>query len=105
AGYQAGVDPAFNSVLFDCALGLATASSEATAPPASVAADANNSTNVADTLTNVFVNGATETARTAFDATTLGSFFEAAPYIGAVRNAQDTWWQGWSCGLEAATPC
>jgi hypothetical protein len=36
--------------------------------------------------------------------TTLDSFFSNAQYIGAVRNATDTWWQGWTCGLGAPTP-
>ena len=26
-------------------------------------------------------------------------------YIGAVRNAADTWYQGWTCGLQASRPC
>ena len=105
AGYQAGEDPAFDSVLFDCVLGLATSNSDAAAPAASVAAGTNNSTTVADTLTSTFVNGAAETAVTPFNPTTLSSFFEPVTYIGAVQNAQDTWWQGWSCGLEASDPC
>jgi len=25
--------------------------------------------------------------------------------VGAVRDAEDTWWQGWTCGLEASDPC
>ncbi len=25
--------------------------------------------------------------------------------IGAVRNASDTWWQGWTCGLAAGSSC
>ena len=105
AGYTAGADPAFNSVLFDCVLGLATSNSDATAPAASVNAGANNSTTIADTLTSVFINGASETAAIPFNPTALSSFFRNVTYIGAVQNAQDTWWQGWSCGLEASDPC
>jgi hypothetical protein len=108
AGYQPNVDPEFNSVLFDCN-GLTLAGSDVAAATDSVAADANNTTTVADSLLAAvlggpaFINGPTETGITAFDATTLGPFFEDAPYVGAVRNAQDTWWQGWSCGLEGPT--
>ena len=105
AGYQAGADPAFNSVLFDCVLGLATSNSDASAPAAAVAAGTNNSTTIADTLTSVFLNGAAETAVTPFNPTGLSSFLRNVTYIGAVQNAQDTWWQGWSCGLEASDPC
>ncbi len=105
AGYTEGADPKFSSVLFDCTGGLATAASDTAAAQGAVAADANNSTNVADTLTNVFVNGTAESAVTAVDPATVSSFFDSVDYIGAVENAQDTWWQGWSCGLEASDPC
>jgi trimeric autotransporter adhesin len=105
AGYQAGVDPAFNSVLFDCAAGVETANSDAGAAPAAIAAGTNNSTATASTLINSFINGAAESAVTAFDVTGLSADLEPVDYIGAVENASDTWWQGWSCGLEASDPC
>ena len=105
AGFTAGVDPEFNSVLFDCTLGLATAASDGAAASASVAADANNSTAIADTLMQLFVNGTTEAARPAFDVTTLSPFFTPVNYIGAVKDASDRWWAGWSCGLEAGSDC
>jgi hypothetical protein len=105
-GYDGvGVDPTFNSVLLDCDGGLALAGSDATSPAESIAADANNSTAVADTLTSTFINGSAESAVTALDPSTLDSFFDAVDYIGAVEDASDTWWQGWSCGLEASDPC
>ena len=44
-----------------------------------------------------FVNGANETAVAAFNPTALSSFFDAVTYIGAVRNAADTWYLGWTC--------
>jgi hypothetical protein len=105
AGYQEGADPKFSSVLFDCAGGLATAADDAAAAQGAVDADANNSTNVANTLTSTFINGSAEAAVTAVDPATVSSFFDSVDYIGAVENAQDTWWQGWSCGLEASDPC
>lgn len=105
AGFNAAIDPRFNSVLFDCTAGLATAASDGVAAAASVAADANNSTAVADTLISTFVNGANETARTAFNVTALGPFFTPVTYIGAVRDSSDRWWAGWSCGLEASSDC
>ncbi len=91
--------PVFTSVLMDCP----------TQPSATtlgyINAGTNNSTTVASTLTNTFVNGATENARTAIDPSTLDSFLTATTYIGAVRNSADTWWQGWSCGLAAGSSC
>ena len=105
AGYQEGADPKFSSVLFDCELGLATAASDAAAAQGAVDADANNSTTIANSLTNTFVNGAAESGVTAIDPTTFDTFFDEVDYIGAVENSDDTWWQGWSCGLEASDPC
>ncbi|MEQ9437365.1 MAG: hypothetical protein RJQ02_16200 [Hyphomonas sp.] len=105
AGYQAGADPAFSSVLFDCAAGLETGNSDPGAAAAALAAGTNNSTATASTLINGFINGAAESAVTAFDVTGLSAELEPVDYIGAVENASDTWWQGWSCGLEASDPC
>jgi trimeric autotransporter adhesin len=105
AAWAAGADPTFNSVLFSCTGGLATSNSIAAKPAAAVAADANNTTGTAATLTSGFINGAAEAARPAFNVTTLGSYFTPVTYVGAVRDANDTWWRGWSCGLESATPC
>lgn len=62
----------------------------------------NNNDAFTSTLTGGFINGANETAVTAFDVTTLSSFFSAAPYVGAVRNASDTWYAGWTCNSAAA---
>jgi len=99
--------PTFNSVLFDCPGALASAAT------ALVNAGANNSTGTTNSLTPAkvggrpFINGATETGRTAVNPTTFNSggdtFFTAANYIGAVANASDTWWQGWTCTLDTAT--
>ena len=106
AAFEATEDPSFNSVLFDCS-GLTASNSSAngtTVAPLALAGDANN-VETTNTLTSTFVNGATEAGVTAFDASTVDPFFEATSYIGAVENASDTWWQGWSCGLEASDPC
>jgi hypothetical protein len=48
-------------------------------------------------LTAQFVNGATETAVTAFDAKTWNPFFDTTTYIGAVKDANDNWYKGWTC--------
>lgn len=70
------------------------------------AAGTNNTTNGVSTLTAGFVNGANESAVPGFATiTTINPLFQQVSYIGGVRNASDTWWQGWTCGLTAATPC
>jgi hypothetical protein len=61
------------------------------------------------TLTNqvlTFINGANETARPVVNAATVyPSFFTTTTYIGAVQNAADTWYTGWTCGLAAGSNC
>ena len=69
----------------------------------------NNSDAHVPTFSNVFINGANETAVPATDPTPFNSdafatVNAAAPnrltavtYIGAVRDAADTWYAGWAC--------
>ncbi len=60
------------------------------------------------TLTNqvlTFINGANEAAVTPVNAPAAYSFFTATTYIGAVQNAADTWYAGWTCGLSGNTTC
>lgn len=63
----------------------------------------NNNDAFTSTLTNTFVNGANETAVTPYASIqTLSTFFDAATYIGAVKDAADTWYQGWTCDNATA---
>ncbi|MBC6412834.1 MAG: hypothetical protein GDA39_08165, partial [Hyphomonadaceae bacterium] len=71
---------------------------------AAVDADANNVTDVDNTLDG-FVNGTVEAAVIAAAVPQGNTFLESVDYIGAVRDASDTWWQGWTCGLETSDPC
>jgi hypothetical protein len=51
----------------------------------------NNATGVVPSATGP------ESAVTVFDPTTLdATFFDSVDYIGAVRDANDTWYQGWT---------
>src|SRR3546814_1056701 len=63
----------------------------------------NNSSTYTPSLTDLFVNGATETALTAFDAATLDGFFDTTAYVGAVADANDTWYAGWTCNSATAS--
>jgi hypothetical protein len=68
-------------------------------------AGSNNSTG-ASSLSDTFVNGANETAVPAFAGLSgVNAFFEDVDYIGAVKDAGDTWWEGWTCGLTDSEPC
>lgn len=61
------------------------------------------------TLTSIFLPGPNETAAVGTNPTAIpgsGSFFDAATYVGAFRNATDTWYTGWTCGVgTGATSC
>lgn len=62
----------------------------------------NNNDSFTPSLTSLFINGASETAVTAFNASTLDAFFDATTYVGAVRDANDTWYAGWTCNSATA---
>ncbi|MBC6411571.1 MAG: hypothetical protein GDA39_00940, partial [Hyphomonadaceae bacterium] len=101
-GFTPGSDPAFRSVLFDCAGGVLTRRGGVTGQEA-VDADRNNRI-MTHTLEG-FVNGTAEAAVPAAAVPQGNSFLEAVDYVGAVEDASDTWWRGWTCGLEASDPC
>ncbi|MGY0557261.1 MULTISPECIES: hypothetical protein [unclassified Lysobacter] len=68
---------------------------------AAFAADTNNATGTS-TLTAGFINGANEAAVPAYAGlASINASFVDVDYIGAVKDANDTWWQGWTCGLTA----
>ncbi|MBV5258076.1 hypothetical protein FLX56_06560 [Synechococcus moorigangaii CMS01] len=108
AGYQGvGVDPSFNSVLFDCEGGLTLAGSDAAAAAAAVAADPNNTQQESSLASRLFP-GPVEQGVDAFDVTTLDSFFEDADYIGAFSATEtetNNWAAGWTFGLFPEPDC
>lgn len=67
-------------------------------------AGTNNSSTHTSTLSG-FVNGSNETGRVATNPQTIYAAFDATTYIGAVRDANDNWWQGWTCGLQTGSSC
>jgi len=111
------VAPTFTSVFMSCAIPYRPGNSANPGRSRGVFSAGTNNTEAGTstltaptgtTLTNqvlTFINGANETAVTPVNATSVYSFFENVPYIGAVRNASDTWWQGWTCGLTASATC
>jgi hypothetical protein len=74
-----------------------------------------NNSNFTSTLMNIFVNGANETGVAATDPTPFNADpfatvnaaalnrLEAVTYIGAVRNAADSWYSGWTCNSAYAS--
>jgi len=95
-----GVSPVLNSILFNSACTFPAGHTQAV-----LAAGTSVVTNLPATLTGVFINGANETGVTATNANTVNTFFTATTWIGAVRDAADTWWTTWTCGLPGGTAC
>ncbi|GMM92472.1 hypothetical protein [Qipengyuania sp. MTN3-11] len=95
-------DPDYFSVVGDCSAtrpnrGGDTAPTDAQVQSDFVADSSANNSGFTISLTGVIVNGTNETGVTATNPTTISSFFDATTYIGAVRNAQDTWYRDWTC--------
>ncbi len=92
--------PVFRSVQMQCATTKYIGSNGVTADQVAAifgTGTNNNNDTYVPTLTGGFINGATETAVAAFDAKTLDSFFDTTTYIGAVKDATDTWYRTWTC--------
>lgn len=57
----------------------------------------NNNSAFTASLTSLFINGANETAVVATDAKAIDPFFDTTTYVGAVKDANDNWYKGWTC--------
>jgi len=99
--------PVFESVFMSCATAFVDDGNVTAATIQTIFnAGSNNTANGTSTLANVaaafpFINGANENGVTPFAVSGINSFFENVAYIGAVRDANDTRFQGWTCGLYA----
>jgi len=105
----------FNSVFMSCGLSYRPANAALSA--AAFTAGTDNTAAGTSTLTApasgtslgnqtlTFINGANENAVPVTNASATYSFFVNTTYIGAVQNASDTWWRGWTCGLTAGATC
>ncbi len=58
--------------------------------------DGDAQTPAQDSTLTTFIPGVNENAITATDASALDPFFDNTSYVGAVENASDTWYQGWT---------
>ena len=104
--------PIFKSVFMSCPVSF-NADVDTVEESVTFAAGTNNNTaGGTSTLTSTFVNGANETAVTPVTFSSLAelsasekAFLTQVTYIGAVRNAADTWWQGWTCGIGGGPAC
>lgn len=99
--------PAFNSVFLACGTkAFSTSSSGIGATATKALFDAGKNNNSAGTSTlNGVINGANETAVVASDAKAIAAYFTNTTYVGAVKDAADSWYKGWTCGIEAGSNC
>ncbi|OSZ63240.1 hypothetical protein CAP39_14350 [Sphingomonas sp. IBVSS1] len=110
AADEAGA-PVIRSVIFGCS---GAARDESDVPLATITPIITGNNNllppVTLTLTSLFLPGTFETGATATNPRTAltgtGTFFDETTFVGAFRNATDTWYTGWTCGVGAgATAC
>ncbi|PZN32146.1 MAG: hypothetical protein DIU71_08245 [Proteobacteria bacterium] len=97
--------PVFHSVVMQCAPGtpfVGTGGVTDTQVADVFDAGANNDAGFTATLADTFVNGANEAAVTAADPAAYDPAFDTTDYIGAVRDANDTWYAGWTCNSATA---
>jgi hypothetical protein len=96
--------PVFGSVLMQCGAGPFVGTGGVTVQQVTDVFNAGTHNNSAFTasLTGTFINGANETGATATDPQTLDAGFAATNYVGAVRDANDTWYAGWTCNSATA---
>ncbi|HLL59189.1 MAG TPA: hypothetical protein VK391_04780 [Allosphingosinicella sp.] len=111
AGLQDVGPPVFRSVVLACPTAFRSDNNVTPDAIAAIFGSGTNNNNSAFTisLTSVFVNGPNETGVAATDPTTFNADafatvntgapnrLEAVSFIGAVRNAQDTNFAGWTC--------
>ena len=99
--------PVFESLFMSCATAFVDDGNITAAQIQTIFnAGTNNTDSGTSTLANSaaafpFINGATENAVTPFAVNAVNSFFEDVTYIGAVQDANDARFQGWTCGLYA----
>lgn len=96
--------PVFQSVAMQCAASAFVGSGGVTDQQVAdtFGAGSSNSAALTATLADTFVNGANEAAITATDPKTLDAAFDTTAYVGAVRDADDTWYAGWTCNSATA---
>jgi hypothetical protein len=114
AALQDAGPPVFRSVALACPTAFRDDGNITVAEIQAIFGSGSNGNNSAFTpsLTSVFINGANETGIAATDPTVFNNDqfqtanaaapnrLEAVTYVGAVRNASDTWFAGWTCNAS-----
>src|SRR3546814_17622051 len=103
-GLEDAGKPVYKSVAMQCLPSMPFSDNgvDASLVKSILEADSNSTIIYTPPLTSLFVNGSTETGRTAIDPKTVDSNFFTTNYIGAVKDANDTWYAGWTCNSITA---
>lgn len=97
--------PVYRSTFLSCGAGAAAAGSGITvAQIEAVLTGNNNVLTGTSTLTGTWFPGANELAVTPTAVSSVNILLQNTTYIGAFRDANDTWYNGWTCGLGGTTP-
>jgi hypothetical protein len=103
AGPDEAGPPIIRNTAFSCGQGFADTDADTFESTAySHSGSGNNESSFTTSLANVFVNGPNEAGFTPYNMSpTLnaisGGYYTNATYVGAVRDANDTWYRGWTC--------
>jgi hypothetical protein len=89
--------PVIRSVAFSCPTFADPDADDFETTALNGSGNSGNNTSFTATLQNIFVNGANESGFTAANASSFNPFFTNANYVGAVRDANDIWYRGWTC--------
>lgn len=97
--------PVFRSVSFDCPTLYDPDSDDFEAQAFTAAGNTNNNASYTNSLASVFINGANENAMTPTGnlSQDYNLFLQSPDYVGAVGDANDTWFAGWTCDSDVAT--
>ncbi|NJC33274.1 hypothetical protein GGR88_000748 [Sphingomonas jejuensis] len=102
--------PAFQSLFFQCASPFTDDTNVTGAQIQTVfgaSTNTNNTTNGTGGLSGTFITAGAAASVTPFNAASLNfagqSFLVQTNYIGAVRDANDTWYRGWTCDSATAS--
>ena len=108
-----GTGPYYRSVHLSCDAGPVLGNAPVTNAnvEAIIDADPNSVKAGTSSLANGFINGPSESAVPAATIpagslpASVRNFLTPVTYIGAVRDVNDTWYQGWTCGLPTTPSC
>jgi len=95
--------PIIRSVVFSCPTFVDPDADDFENQTITASGNVGNNGAFTSTLANVFNNGSNEAAvPPVANLSSISAFFVNTSYIGAVRDANDSWYRGWTCDSSYA---